>query len=219
MARLARVVIPGFPHHIIQRGNRRQNVFFSDQDKKAYIYLLSEHVKKWNIIIWAYCLMDNHVHLIALPKNKNDLAKGIGETHRKYTRMINFREKWRGYLWQGRFISYPLDEKYLYAAVRYIELNPVRAGLVKKAEDYPWSSAKAHVLKTEDKLLSNDFIASKISNWSDFLAEKDNKKDLNLLRQHANTGRPLGDSAFVSKLEKITKRTLRKQKPGPKTNN
>ena len=160
MARIARVVVPHYPHHIIQRGNRRQNVFFSDHDKDAYICLLYEQIKKWNILIWAYCLMDNHVHLIALPKDENSLARAIGETHRKYTKMINFRKGWKGYLWQGRFISYPMDEQYLYAAVRYIEINPVRSGLVEKAEDYPWSSAKAHILKKEDKLLSYNFMTS-----------------------------------------------------------
>jgi putative transposase len=219
MARIARVVIPDYPHHIIQRGNRRQDVFFSNQDKEAYIDLLFEQIRKWNITIWAYCLMDNHVHIIALPKDEKSLASGIGETHRKYSRMINFRKGWRGYLWQGRFISYPMDEKYFYSAVRYIERNPIRAGLVKKAEDYPWSSAKAHVFKENDVLLSDNFMTSEIKDWSTFLKEEADKTDIKLFKQHANTGRPLGDQEFINKLEKITGRILGKQKPGPKTNN
>jgi len=218
MARIARVVVPNHPHHIIQRGNRRQNVFFSDHDKEAYVALLVEQIKKWNIDIWAYCLMDNHVHLIAMPKDEYGLARSIGETHRRYTRTINFREKWRGYLWQGRFISYPMDEKYLYAAMRYIELNPVRAGLTSKAEDYHWSSAKAHVLKEKDTLLSNNFMISEIENWRSYLAKND-EIDIEVFRKHANTGRPLGNQNFVNKLEKLTGRILQKQKPGPKSNN
>ena len=119
MARIARIVIPGVPHHIIQRGNRRQDVFFCDEDRKRYLAILLEESGKAGLTYWAYCLMNNHVHLIAVPKDEKGLAKGIGETHRKYTKYINTREKWRGYLWQGRFMSCPLDEKHLYAAVRY----------------------------------------------------------------------------------------------------
>ncbi len=219
MARIARIVIPNYPHHIIQRGNRSQNVFFSDQDKKSYIDLLCKYTIESGVIFWAYCLMDNHVHLIAVPKNEDSLARGIGRAHRHYTRMINFREGWKGYLWQGRFISCPLDEQCLYAAVRYVERNPVRAGLVKRAEDYPWSSAKAHVLKEKDILLSDNFMLSEIEDWSSYLAEDDRDIDRNLFREHARTGRPLGDEKFIIKLEEITGRALKKGKPGPKKNN
>ena len=124
MARIARVVIPNYPHHVIQRGNRNQDVFFSDKDKQAYIDILHEHASRAGVAFWAYCLMDNHVHLIAVPDHENSLARGIGEAHRKYTRMVNFREGWRGYLWQGRFNSYVMDERHLYAAIRYVERNP-----------------------------------------------------------------------------------------------
>ena len=136
MARLARVVIPGIPHHITQRGNRRQQVFFQEDDYDAYLELMTDWCRKSGVEVWAYCLMPNHVHLIALPQSEDSLAKGIGEAHRRYTRMINFREKWRGYLWQGRFASFPMDERYLLVAARYIELNPVRAGLADRPEDY-----------------------------------------------------------------------------------
>jgi len=134
MARLARVVAPGIPHHITQRGNRRQPVFLKEDDYRSYLQLMSQWCSKWRVSVWAYCLMPNHVHLIATPETEDGLARAIGEAHRRYTRMINFRENWRGYLWQGRFASYPLDEKYLLAAMRYIELNPVQARLVK----IPW---------------------------------------------------------------------------------
>ena len=219
MPRIARVVIPDYPHHIIQRGNRRQNVFFNDQDKLLYINYLRVHCKQAGVSFWAYCLMDNHIHLIAVPKEENSLARGIGEAHRRYTRDINFREKWRGYLWQGRFSSYPLEEKHLFAAVRYVERNPVRAGLVQKAEDYPWSSAKAHVHKQKDALITGSFLSKEINDWSAYLLEEDNQNQLNLFRRHIRTGRPLGSETFIEKLERITGRDLQKKKPGPKRHN
>ncbi|UCB57635.1 MAG: transposase [Candidatus Omnitrophota bacterium] len=218
MARMGRIVIPNIPHHIIQRGNRSQNVFFSKQDKEYYLDLLRNYAQEAGLSFWAYCLMDNHVHLVAVPQRENSLAKGIGKAHKHYTRMVNFREKWRGYLWQGRFSSFPLDETYLYAAVRYVERNPVRAGLVKRAEDYPYSSAKAHIYKKKDILLSDNFMLSEIKDWAFYLAENEKETDLNLFKKHAKIGRPLGDNTFISKLEKITGRFLRKKKPGPKNN-
>ena len=216
MARIARVVIPGYPHHIIQRGNRRQDVFFSDKDKQAYLDLLELHAKPSGLEFWAYCLMDNHVHLVAVPDREESLALGIGEAHRRYTRMIHFREGWRGYLWEGRFKSYPLSEAHLYATMRYIERNPVRAGLVKKAEEYRWSSAKAHVHKKKDKILSDNFVLSEIRDWREYLADEDKAKDINLFKKHMNTGRPLGDDKFIEEVSNIIKRDLIKKKPGPK---
>ena len=210
MARMARIVIPGCPHHITQRGNRRQNVFFYDKDRQYYLDLLHRYAQESGLSFWAYCLMDNHVHLIAVPKEEESLARGIGEAHRKYTRMVNFREGWRGYLWQGRVSSYPLGENYLYAAIRYVELNPVRAGIVKNAQDYPWSSAKAHILKEKDPLLSDNFVIEEIQDWSAYLDSGSGNTHYNLFRQHSRSGRPLGNDAFVTKLEKITGMTLRR---------
>lgn len=218
MSRIARVVVPGCPHHIVQRGNRRQAVFFNDQDKETYIELISDHAGKAGIDVVAYCLMDNHVHFIAVPHDVVSLAKAIGVAHKKYTRMIHFREDWRGYLWQGRFFSVPLSDQYLYRAVRYVENNPVRARLVRNAEDYRWSSARAHVLKTQDPLLSQNSLVQGIDNWSAYLAE-DDVKDREIIARHTSTGRPLGDDAFIASIEQLTGRILRKQKPGPKPKN
>jgi len=216
MARIARVVVPGLPHHIVQRGNRRQKVFFSDIDRAAYLDYLKIYAKPAGIKFLAYCLMDNHVHIIAVPDKEESLAQGFAEAHRRYTRMVNFREKWRGYLWEGRFKSYPLNEAHLYAAIRYIERNPVRAGMVRDAWDYPWSSARAHVLKQKGSLLEDSFLIEEIKDWKLFLSGKDEQADTNLLRMHLNNGRPLGNSHFVTELEKLTGRVLHKQKPGPK---
>ena len=125
MARMARVVVPGVPHHVVQRGNRRQQTFFSDEDYRYYLGLLSKACDEGEISVWAYCLMPNHVHLIAVPRSATSLASALGDVHRRYTRMVNFRESWRGYLWQGRFSSFPMDDRHVLAAARYILLNPL----------------------------------------------------------------------------------------------
>ena len=217
MARLARVVVPGCPHHIIQRGNRRQEVFFNDDDRKAYLGYLILYAKPAGINFWGYCLMDNHVHLIAVPEKENSFAYGFAQAHKHYTRRINFRENWRGYLWEGRFKSYPLSEFHLYAAIRYIERNPVRAKIIKNAWDYPWSSARAHVFKEKNILLDKNFLTSDIPDWKAFLSEEDKPDNVSLLKLHAATGRPLGDDKFIKAIEDETGRELKKRKPGPKT--
>jgi len=144
MARIARVVAPGYPHHVTQRGNRRQRTFFGAADYRAYLALMAEWCASQKVRILAYCLMPNHVHLVAVPREARGLARAIGGAHRRYTRRINFRKRWRGYLWQGRFGSCVMDRKHCLAAARYIERNPVRAGLVTRAWKWPWSSAAAN---------------------------------------------------------------------------
>lgn len=216
MARIARVVVPGIPHHIVQRGNRCQKVFFSDDDRRAYIDYLRKYAKPAGIHFWGYCLMDNHVHIIAVPDKEESFACGFSEAHRRYTRMINFREKWRGYLWEGRFKSYPLNQPHLYAAMRYIERNPVRAKIVENAWNYSWSSAGAHVFKRKDSLLDDNFMLSGIQNWRSFLSGEDKQDDADIFNIHTNTGRPLGDDKFIDIVEKATGRDLRRQKPGRK---
>jgi putative transposase len=166
--------------------------------------------------IWVYCLMNNHVHIIAVPETEDALAKGIGEVQRKYALTINMRNDWRGHLWQTRFSSYPMDEVHLYFAARYIEQNPVRAKLVKEAEDYRWSSARAHVLKLKDELLSDFDLASSIPDWGAYLREKTCETYIDLLKIHEKSGRPLGSEEFLDELEKRTGRRLKKEKPGRK---
>ncbi|HEX2952713.1 MAG TPA: transposase [Bacillota bacterium] len=217
MARVARVVIPNIPHHIVQRGNRRQTTFFCDDDYIAYLELMRQWSSMCNVAIWAYCLMPNHVHLIAVPASEDGLRRAIGETHRRYTRRINFRERWRGHLWQYRFASYPMDETYLLMAARYIELNPVRAGLVSQAEDYRWSSAAAHVLKRPDLFIQPcPIFEDAVADWRQFLSEGVEESAQKLLERHEHTGRPLGDESFLVRLEKLLNRSLQKQRPGPK---
>jgi putative transposase len=216
MARIARVVGPGLPHHITQRGNRRQETFFCAEDYQAYIGLMREWCGYWKVEVWAYCLMPNHVHLIAVPPSEDGLRRAIGEAHRRYTRRVNFREGWRGHLWQGRFASCPLDEPYLLAAARYIEQNPVRAGLAGTPWEYPWSSAAAHVAGEDDALLTVTPLLALVGNWMDFLATGAPEDEVTALRHHERSGRPLGREPFVVAVEGKLGRTLRRGKPGPK---
>ncbi|MDP8225022.1 MAG: transposase [Candidatus Lernaella stagnicola] len=154
MARIARIVAVEHPHHVIQRGNRRQSTFFCDEDYESYLDLMAGWCTKHAVEIWGYCLMSNHVDLIAVPtRTEESLRLAIGEGHRRYTRRIKFREGWRGHLWQERFHSYPMDEYPLLAAARYVKQNPVRAGMLEKAGDYPWSSAAAHLAGRDDRLV------------------------------------------------------------------
>jgi putative transposase len=217
MARIARVIAPGIPHHITQRGNRRQQTFFCYDDYTAYIDLMAEWCVKYRVEIWAWCLMPNHVHLIAVPESEEGLARAIGEAHRRYTRRINFREKWRGHLWQERFASFPMDERYLLAAARYVEMNPVAAGIVACPEEYPWSSAQAHLSAQDDKLVKVEPLLSMVGNWRDLLSLS-SEEEMTTFRKHERSGRPLGEEAFVDQIETLLARTLRPQKPGPKLN-
>jgi len=222
MARIARVVVPGYPHHITQRGNRRQAVFFTEDDYRVYIKLMAEWCAHFKVEIWAYCLMTNHTHIIAVPADEQGLRKAIGEAHRRYTLRVNFRERWHGHLWQERFASFPMDERYLLAAARYIELNPVRAKLVTNAEDYPWSSAKAHLRRRDDGLVRVSGVGKIVRNWREFLSLPVEKETVDKLRAHSSTGRPMGGAGFLKTLETISgipANTFLKKKPGPKPQN
>ena len=191
-------------------------VFFNDEDRQAYLRLIREMGHEYGVKFWGYCLMPNHVHLIAVPQEATSLAQAIGWAHYHYTRRINFREGWRGYLWQGRFHSCPLDEAHAVAALRYVELNPVRAGLVKEAERWPWSSARAHVRGMADPVLSPVCLIGRGKEWGKFLSEGMREEEFRELRGCTRTGRPWGPPAFVKRLEATLRRDLQRGKPGPK---
>jgi len=216
MARIARIVVPDIPHHVTQRGNRRQPTFFNDDDFAAYLELVSERLGEHGVQVWAYCLMPNHVHLVVVPPSDDALRRGIGEAHRRYTRRVNFREGWRGHLWQGRFASFPMDESHLLAAARYTELNPVRAGLVRKPWRYRWSSAAAHVAAKDDALVTVKPLLDLMPNWRAFLTEPLSDHELDTFRYHERTGRPAGDETFVDRIGALVGRNVAKQKTGPK---
>jgi len=214
MSRIARVVASGYPHHITQRGNRRQETFFCDEDYRLYMRLMGEWCSIHRIAVWAYCLMPNHVHLIVVPETEDGLRLAIGEAHRRYTRHINFRENWRGHLWQGRFSSFVMDEKYLLAAARYVELDPLRARLVADPASYPWSSARAHIRGTDDGLVSAEPLLKLVEDWKSFLTGGLREEEYKELRRHERTGRPLGNMKFTEMLERGLGRILIPKKGG-----
>ena len=216
MARIARIVAPGVPHHITQRGIRRQLVFFMPCDYQHYLESLRQACHAFGVEIWAYCLMPNHVHLIAVPQKEESLRLAIADTHMRYTRMINSRNGWKGYLWQGRFSSCPMDEDHLYNAAKYVELNPVRAGMCAHAEDYAWSSARAHLSKCNDTLVTVNPLLDRVPDWRAFLEQKEAEKCFSSIRLNTRTGRPLASEEFILDLEKKLGRSLRPQKRGPK---
>ena len=190
------------------------DVFDSDEDRFAYLGFLSEEAERFGLDILAWCLMTNHVHFVVVPHTETSLARGFGEAHRRYTRMKNFAQKVRGYLFQGRFSSSVLDENHLLAAVRYVELNPVQAGMVAQAWDYPWSSARFHMGKMEsDPLVKDLTLSCLITDWEGFLAGG-MVGEVDRLRMSTQTGRPAGDDAFIAKVEKVTGRDLSKGAPG-----
>ena len=164
--------------------------------------------------------MPNHVHLIAVPSGRESLRLAIGEAHRRYTRRVNFREGWKGHLWQGRFASYVMDERYLLACARYIENNPVRAGLADRAEGWSWSSARSHIVPKSDKLVNVEPLLSMVKeDWSDFLWEKITSEEQQEMHKHEGTGRPLSSIAFIEQLENMLNLSLKLKEPGrkPKT--
>lgn len=222
MPRLPRAVFAGFPHHITQRGNRREPVFFSDEDRLIYLSWLKEYADKHQVEVLAYCLMTNHVHLIAVPATDDGLQQTLKPLHMRYAQRFNRQRDWKGHVWQGRFFSSPLDHAYLWTALRYVECNPVRAGMANCAEDYRWSSAAAHCGHRPDTLLQlnsdwhRQFAA--INDWSAWLTQADDSEKLKTLRLHVDKGLPCGGDHFVEQLGGMAGRSLMPRPRGrPKT--
>jgi len=210
-----RLVVPGYPHHVTQRGARRQQTFFDDTDYRAYIELIKELKLVAGVDIWAYCLMPNHVHLIAVPKAEHGLAALFGTAHHRYAKRVNAIHDWRGHLWQERFYSVAMNESHSLAAMRYVELNPVRAGLCKRADEWPWSSVHRNLGNKSDKMIDDSEVRNIVSDWGLFLAEDEKSGFIDSLRNQTNTGRPSGDDLFIDVLERKTGRRIRRCKPGP----
>jgi putative transposase len=210
MPRQSRVVIPGVPHHVTQRGNRRLQTFFSDDDYFAYLTWIAAGCRAAGVTVLAYCLMPNHVHLVLVPSDAGGLRRALADAHRRYSSIINLRNGWRGHLWQERFHSFPLDDDHLIAAVRYVELNPVRARLVTTPEAWRWSSAPAHVAGRGDALIRPALPPplDAVGPWVDFLAAGLAPDEAEQQRLHQQTGRPLGGPGFTARLEALTQRTL-----------
>lgn len=216
MARLARVVVPGIPHHVTQRGNRREPIFFEDGDYRLYRTLIAEAARRSGAEIWAYCLMPNHVHLIVVPGDEDGLRKTFADAHRRYTSVINARFGWTGHLFQGRFGAVAMDEPHLLAAARYVALNPVAAGLVSRAADWPWSSARAHLTGRDDGLVAVAPLLTRIENFAEFIAAPSDEAVVNRLERAHIIGRPLGSPDWIAALEERLHRPLAPRKRGPK---
>jgi putative transposase len=220
MGRIARVVAPGVPHHITQRGNARQTVFDDAKDRRVYLELLRYYAERFRLRIWAWCLMSNHVHLLAVPQTAESLKRTLGQTHHDYARYRSAQRAMCGHFWQSRYYSCPVDEPGIWPVMAYIERDPVRAGLVQLAEDYIWSSARAHVAGRDQE----DFVdmsawrvAYAAERWRDTLQLGIAEETLQeRLRLATVTGRPFGSDQFVEDLELTSNRELKLKQVGRK---
>lgn len=216
MPRIARIIAPGYPHHVTQRGNNRAVVFFDDEDRQTYLKILAVNARKHSLQIWAYCLMDNHVHILAVPENESALARGIGVTNLVYTQYLNRKRNQSGRIWQNRFFSCVVgDDIYLWSVARYIERNPLKARLAKRPEAYRWSSAKAHMTDADDVMLSSPswLTQPERADYSKFVKDKNHELD-EMLRKATRTGRPFGSDSFIEELESQLQQTLKAKSVG-----
>jgi len=217
MARIARVVVPGLPHHVTQRGNRRGQTFFEDADYGLYLDLLADSSGRAGADILAYCLMPNHVHIILVPADEDGLRRTFADVHRRYTGFINARARTTGHLWQGRYGSLVMDEAHLMNAVRYVTLNPVRARLVETASDWPWSSARAHLAGVDGHVVKVAPVLQRAGDFASFLDEPfDEQEAYGALRRGETIGRPVGSPAWLKTLEARTGRALIPARRGPR---
>lgn len=216
MARLARIVVPGYPHHVTARGNRREPIFFETGDQDIYCDLLAEQMHKAKVEVWAYCLMPNHVHLILCPSNKEGLAQAMGAAHRRWANFINARGRWRGHLFDGRYASVAMDERHLMTAVRYVALNPVRAHLAARAQDWSWSSVHAHLKGESDGLVTVEPVLARLGDFSAFIETPPDDPEFAAIRAAEAIGRPLGTEDFIAGLEKLLGRQIARRASGRK---
>jgi putative transposase len=217
MARLARIVVPGLPHHVTQRGNGRARTFFSAADYRLYLRLLAENCRAARVSCLAYVLMPNHVHLILVPKDADGLRKALSATHRAYAGALNARRRKTGHFWQGRFGCVALDGAHTEAALRYVLMNPVRAGLARTPADWAWSSARVLLKRRDDGLTDVKAVKEQFGDIRQLLGETPESEMMEMALRRAETiGRPLGAPAFLDRLERKLARTLKPQKRGPK---
>lgn len=228
-------MVPGLPHHVTQRGNRREAIFFEDGDQEVYRDLLAEQARKAGVEVWAYCRMPNHVHLILAPTTADGLGRAVGEAHRRYTNFINARGHpppaggglrskggrcaerivGTGHLFQSRFGSVAMDEAHLMAAVRYVSLNPVRARLAARAQDWRWSSVRAHLAGADDELVTVRPVLERAPRFAELLAERGDA-GFAALRRSEGSGRPRGNAEFIAGLERLLGRPIARRAPGRK---
>ncbi|HEV2302982.1 MAG TPA: transposase [Stellaceae bacterium] len=216
MARLARLVVPGLPHHVTQRGNGRAQTFFGDADYALYRDLLAAACRAAGVAVWAWVLMPNHVHLVLVPEEADGLRRALAPAHRRYAGHVHARQRRTGHFWHGRFGAVAMDEAHLAAALRYIALNPVRARLVERPEDWRWSSVHAHLSAREDGVTALEPVLSRYPRFAELIALGPDEAAFARLRRAETIGRPLGDEAFIAGLEALSGRALKPGKRGPK---
>ena len=216
MPRAARIVMPGVPYHVTSRGNRRQDVFFSADDRKRYLHSLAKYSKHHGFDIYAYCLMTNHMHIVGLPRDDTSMAKTLHIVNLRHTQAVNRKQGWNGVLWQGRYFSTPLDEAHLWVCVRYVEQNPIRAGIVAKAEDYLWSSASCHCGLRDDPVLVSprNRFGGKLDEWRKILSEVPKPEIVARIRRGTQTGVPCGDDSFMQKVSRFVGREIKDRPRG-----
>ncbi|MHB8909244.1 MAG: transposase [Syntrophales bacterium] len=215
MPRISRAIAVDYPHHITQRGNYQQTVFAEAEDYARYLDLLVQYAPQCDLQIWAYCLMPNHVHLVAVPQRQDSLARTLHVVHMQYARYFNGKMKTVGHLWQGRFFSCALDERHLYAAIRYVEQNPTRAGLASAPDDYPWSSARGHITGQKDPVLSDGcFLTETVTDWRRYLGVEQDSEAENAVIKATLNGRPCGNKSFIKCVELSLDRNLTPQLRG-----
>ncbi|MBU4581922.1 MAG: transposase [Proteobacteria bacterium] len=209
MPRVSRAIAVGYPHHITQRGNYRQTVFAEESDYTRYLEFLAGFAPKYGLDIWAYCLMPNHIHIVGVPGSQESLARTFNTVHMLYAQYFNRKRNATGHLWQGRFFSCVLDERHLYAAVRYVEMNPVRSGIASAPQDYPWCSAKTHVTGAHDPILSGRcFLTETVKDWAKYLGEDQDREATDSVIKATKIGRPCGKEDFVRQMEGLLNRRL-----------
>jgi putative transposase len=199
MPRIARIVGAGYPHHIIERGNNRERVFRGSRDYEEYLSFLLKYSGEKEATVLAYCLMPNHVHLLVRPSDEEGLAKMMQAVTLCYSKYFNGENGRTGRLWECRYYSTVIDgDSYLWTVSRYIENNPVRAGMVKRPEDYPYSSARAHILGRENPLLREPlFDKSGLNEYRKFIRSEQEKKVIEEIRKQTRSGKPLGGAEFL----------------------
>jgi len=204
MPRVARIIAPGYPHHVTQRGNYGQIIFEVPGDYRRYLAWLEEYCRRYDLEIWSYCIMTNHVHFVCVPGRADSLSRTFNTLHMRYSQYVNRKKGASGHLWQGRFYSSILDEHHAYAAVRHVENNPVRAGLVPRAEGYEWSSAGTHVSGTRHALVADTCAeVLGIDDWQTYLGGEEDGQAVETVRKNTMTGRPSGSETFIDTLETL----------------
>lgn len=216
MARQARIIVPNTPHHISQRGNRGEPIFFEKDDFSHYMEILQKSLKAFELDLLSFCLLPNQIHLLTEPKTKDDISRCIGETNRQYTRYINQKKNWTGHLFQNRFFSYAMDEQHALRAARFIETLPVTANITEKPQNYLWSSAKYRIKTIENSPIKPFNTFHLDQNWEDFLGRTMDTEELKRIQTHLQTGRPRGSHLFLDTVEKQLGRVVRPQKRGRK---